>query len=111
VSIFYCFVRNSYSNTIVSSATGVYIAIAIPGYTHFEQVLENFMDLIGYWLAIYEGISLTDHFVFKRSMNNYNPADYENPKGLPPGIAAVTAFCFGVAGMVTGSKFLHHSRS
>jgi purine-cytosine permease-like protein len=63
------------------------------------------MDLIGYWLAIYEGISLTDHFFFKRSFDNYNPADYENPKGLPPGIAAVTAFCFGVAGMVTGSKF------
>lgn len=27
--------------------TGVYIAVAIPGYTHFEAVLENFMNFIG----------------------------------------------------------------
>lgn len=27
--------------------TAVYIAIAIPGYTHFESVLENFMNFIG----------------------------------------------------------------
>lgn len=28
-------------------ATGVYIAISIPGYSHFEEVLENFMNFIG----------------------------------------------------------------
>jgi purine-cytosine permease-like protein len=28
-------------------ATAVYIAIAIPGYSHFETVLENFMNFIG----------------------------------------------------------------
>lgn len=27
--------------------TGIYIAVAIPGYTHFETVLENFMNFIG----------------------------------------------------------------
>jgi len=31
--------------------TCVYIAIAIPGYSHFETVLENFMNFIGYWYA------------------------------------------------------------
>lgn len=83
-------------------ATGVYIAIAIPGYSNFEVVLENFMNFIGYWLAIYEGIALTDHFVFKRGIDNYIPEHYDQPDKLPPGIAAVAAFCFGVAGMVTG---------
>ncbi|KAK4627187.1 Purine-cytosine permease fcyB [Fulvia fulva] len=82
--------------------TGVYIAIAIPGYSHFETVLENFMNFIGYWLAIYEGISLTDHFVFKRGFGGYQPEHYDQPDKLPPGIAAVAAFCGGVAGMVTG---------
>lgn len=82
--------------------TGVYIAIAIPGYSHFEAVLENFMNFIGYWLAIYEGISLTDHFVFKRGMSGYIPENYDHPEKLPPGIAAVLAFCCGIAGMVTG---------
>jgi NCS1 nucleoside transporter family len=83
-------------------ATCVYIAIAIPGYSHFEVVLENFMTFIAYWLAIYEGIAFSDHFFFKKGMRGYNPALYDNPKALPPGIAAVAAFCFGVAGMVTG---------
>jgi NCS1 nucleoside transporter family len=83
-------------------ATGVYIAIAIPGYSHFETVLENFMNFIAYWLAIYEGISLTDHFVFKRGFSGYHPEYYDQPEKLPPGIAAVGAFCCGIAGMITG---------
>ena len=86
----------------VGIATGVYIAIAIPGYSHFVSALQNFMDFIGYWLAIYEGIALCEHFVFKRGMSGYNPADYDKPERLPPGFAAITAFLFGVAGMVTG---------
>lgn len=83
-------------------ATGVYIAIAIPGYYNFETVLTNFMDFIGYWLAIYEGIALTDHFVFKRGFSGYDVSIYDNGKALPPGLAAVFAFCCGIAGMVTG---------
>jgi len=83
-------------------ATGVYIAIAIPGYSHFEDVLENFMNFIGYWLAIYEGIAFVDHFFFKRGMQGYHAENYDKPDKLPPGIAAVGAFCVGVAGMVLG---------
>lgn len=82
--------------------TAVYIAIAIPGYSHFETVLENFMLFIGYWLAIYEGISLSDHFVFKRGMRGYVAEQYDDPTKLPPGIAAVFAFCVGICGMVLG---------
>lgn len=102
-------------------ATGVYIAISIPGYVHFEDVLENFMNFIGesmkaqnnkssttlnnsagYWLAIYEGIALVEHFVFRRGIGGYRPDQYDQPSALPPGIAAVAAFCIGVVGMVMG---------
>ncbi|KAF2198242.1 purine-cytosine permease [Delitschia confertaspora ATCC 74209] len=82
--------------------TGVYIGIAIPGYSSFEAVLENFMNFIGYWLAIYEGISLSEHFIYRRSFKAYEVSQYDQPKRLPPGIAAVFAFCCGVVGMVTG---------
>ncbi|XDG08449.1 hypothetical protein ABKA04_008064 [Annulohypoxylon sp. FPYF3050] len=83
--------------------TAVYIAVAIPGYNEFEDTLESFMLVIGYWLAIYEGISLTEHFVFRRGRTDrYHPEDYVEPKKLPPGLAAVTAFCFGVMGAVLG---------
>ncbi|KAI1198374.1 purine-cytosine permease [Nemania serpens] len=82
--------------------TGVYIAIAIPGYDHFETALENFLLLIGYWLAIYEGVSLTEHFVFRRGYRGYQSEDYGVPERLPPGFAAVSAFLIGVAGAVLG---------
>ncbi|KAM0720244.1 hypothetical protein Q7P37_004380 [Cladosporium fusiforme] len=82
--------------------TGIYIAVAIPGYSHFEEILHQFMNFIGYWLAIYEGVAFCDHFLFKRGMRAYHPEDYDSPEKLPPGIAAVAAFCCGIAGMVTG---------
>lgn len=109
--------------------TLVYCAIAIPGYSNFEQVLEHFMLLIvsllvlhqspalfqsletstltiwsmnlkGYWLAIYEGIALTEHFLFLR--RKYDISIYATATCLPPGIAAITAFGFGVMGAVLG---------
>lgn len=86
--------------TVIASA--VYIAIAIPGYSNFEAVLENFMNFIAYWLAIYEGIALADHFVFRRGFSGYRPEDYDKPEKLPPGIASLISFCFGIAGMITG---------
>ncbi|KAK3943680.1 purine-cytosine permease [Diplogelasinospora grovesii] len=82
--------------------TCVYVAISIPGYDHFESWLENFMLIIGYWLAIYEAISLGEHFVFKRGFGGYKPEDYTNPKALPPGIAAIIAFAFGIMGAALG---------
>ncbi|TKA75428.1 Purine-cytosine permease fcyB [Cryomyces minteri] len=69
--------------------TCVYIAIAIPGYSHFELALLNFLDFIGYWLAIYAGIALTDHFVFKRGFAGYRPEHYDRPDMLPPGIVGM----------------------
>lgn len=82
--------------------TLIYVAVAIPGYSQFENVLENFMLLIAYWLAIYEGIAVSEHVFFKRGFGGYQPEAYMDKEKLPPGIAAVTAFCFGVMGAVMG---------
>jgi len=82
--------------------TLIYVAIAIPGYNNFEAALENFMLLIGYWLAIYEGVSLPEHFIFKGGYAGYAPEIYDQPSKLPPGIAAMLAFCFGIMGAVLG---------
>jgi len=83
-------------------STCAYVAISVPGYDHFETWLENFMLITGYWSAVYEGISLTEHFVFRRGFSGYNPEDYTNPNRLPPGLAAVVAFGFGVMGAILG---------
>ncbi|KAL0935362.1 purine-cytosine permease (NCS1 nucleoside transporter) [Colletotrichum truncatum] len=86
----------------VFAGTAVYVAISIPGYDRFEAWLENFMLIIAYWLAIYTGISVTEHFVFRRGLSGYNLEDHETPSRLPPGFAAVTAFLIGVMGAVLG---------
>lgn len=100
-------------------ATCCYIAISITGYSHFEDVLEDFMLVIvcqvaayiifisnksqqAYWLAIYEGVSFTEHIFFKKRLGGYDPAIYNKPSQLPPGLAAIVAFCFGVFGAVMG---------
>ncbi|EWC43612.1 hypothetical protein DRE_01499 [Drechslerella stenobrocha 248] len=83
-------------------ATACYVAIAVPAASRFEAVLENFMLLVAYWLGIYEGISLTEHFVFRRGFGGYEPACYDQPERLPVGIAAFVAFCAGVVGTVLG---------
>lgn len=87
-------------------ATCVYIAIAIPGYSHFETVLVNFMNLIAYWLSVYSGISIADHFIFRRGFSGYRPEQYDKPDKLPLGVAAALAFGFGIAGVVTGMSQL-----
>lgn len=83
--------------------TLAYLAISLAGYNHFAPVLENFMLVIGYWLAIYEGVSLTEHFVYRRgSFARYAPEAYCEPSRLPPGFAALAAFAVGVVGAVLG---------
>lgn len=86
--------------TVIGSA--VYVAIAIPGYSIFEAVLENFMHFIGYWLAVYEGVALTEHIIFRRGVKGYDIDAWDDKERLPPGIAAVLAFGCGIAGMVLG---------
>ncbi|KAL9115675.1 MAG: hypothetical protein Q9227_000043 [Pyrenula ochraceoflavens] len=82
--------------------TIVYCAIAIPGYSNFEDVLENFMLIIGYWLAIYEAISLPEHIFFRRGTSGYAPEHYDQPHKLPPSLAALGSFLLGILGASMG---------
>ncbi|VVT45930.1 uncharacterized protein SAPINGB_P000962 [Magnusiomyces paraingens] len=84
------------------AGTGVSIAIAIPAYYVFDSVMHNFMNLIGYWLAIYTAISISEHFIYRKGFKGYNPDDFDDAKKLPPGIAAGIAFACGAAGTCLG---------
>ncbi|KAK6612275.1 purine-cytosine permease [Botrytis cinerea] len=55
-----------------------------------------------YWLAIYEGIALSEHIFFKKGFQGYRPENHMDASRLPPGMAAMTAFLFGVMGAVLG---------
>lgn len=60
------------------------------------------MLVIAYWLAIYEGIALSEHIFFKKGFQGYRPENHMDASRLPPGMAAMTAFLFGVMGAVLG---------
>lgn len=81
---------------------GVSVAIAIPAYYEFSSVMTNFMDLIGYWLAFYSAIALSEHYIYRGGLRNYNAEDYNDKSKLPIGLAALFGCCCGVAGAVVG---------
>jgi NCS1 nucleoside transporter family len=83
-------------------AAGTSLAISIPGYIYFEVIIDNFMNLIGYWLAIYTAISLSEHFFYKKGFLGYDPDAYDDPSLLPIGLAAAFAFACGIAGAILG---------
>lgn len=87
---------------LLSSIT--YLAISIPGYDHFSDMLETFLLVISYWVAIYQAIALVEHFVFRGGVRGYRPDDYTDAKALPPGYAALAAFLFGVMGATLGTS-------
>lgn len=81
----------------------VTLAICIPAYYHFESVMDNFMNLIGYYLAIYQAMALLEHFIWRRG--DFSSYDYMNSKDrskYPMGLAGTFGFCCGVAGAVLG---------
>lgn len=81
----------------------VTLAICIPAYYEFEDVMDNFMNLIGYYLAIYEAMSLSQHFIWNKG--KFSAYDYENfhdKSVYPKGYAGVFGFCCGAAGTALG---------
>lgn len=81
----------------------VTLAICIPAYYQFESVMANFMDLIGYYLAIYIAMCLSEHFIYNKA--NFSAYDYtrlNDKTAYPIGIAGIFGFCCGAAGVVVG---------
>lgn len=78
------------------------LAICIPACYYFDAFMENFMNSIGYYLAIYSGMALTEHFVFRKSFNAYIVEDWNNWKRLPIGIAGTSGLIVGAFGVALG---------
>lgn len=60
------------------------------------------MDSIGYYLAIYIAISLSEHFIYRRGFKGYNIEDWNNWDRLPIGIAGCSALFVGAFGVALG---------
>src|SRR6266852_3061494 len=78
----------------------VYVAIALPVASNFNQTLTSFLLLIAYWLGPWAIILIIEHFVFRHG--RYNVDDWNTPSRLPIGWAAVVSMAIGLIGAALG---------
>ncbi|KAG6849892.1 hypothetical protein H0H93_003906 [Arthromyces matolae] len=79
-------------------ATAIVIPLAIVGATRFYDALTDFLGLIGYWASAFSAIILVEHLFFRKNdPSNYNVKEWNDPRRLPSGIAAVAAGVASVA--------------
>ncbi|CAI5758522.1 unnamed protein product [Candida verbasci] len=76
------------------------LAFSIPAYYYFEEAMTNFLSIIGYNVSIYVGLTLAEHFIYRKGYKGYNPSDYNDKKTLPVGISGIVGFCFGICSTV-----------
>ena len=63
------------------------ISISIIGTHRFYDTITNFLALIGYWASAFIAIVILEYPVIRHN----NPADWDTPRRLPSGIAALAA--------------------
>jgi len=78
----------------------IYTIIAILTAGNFNSTLESFLLLIAYWLGPWAIILVVEHFVIRRK--RYNVNDWNNPRRLPLGWAALVAMAVGLFGALLG---------
>jgi purine-cytosine permease-like protein len=67
---------------------------AIAGRNHLQLVMEDFLNVIAYWLTPFLAIMLLEHFCFRRGYA-YDITAWNDPKKLPYNFAAFTVVCTG----------------
>lgn len=78
----------------------IYVLIAILGASSFNEVLSSFLLLVAYWLGPWAIILVIEHFVIRKG--RYNLADWNNPRRLPLGWAALISMAVGLFGAFLG---------
>lgn len=82
-------------------ANFVALGISIAAYYKFDEVLNNLLGMIGYFITLYVGIFLSEHLIYRRKLG-YKPETYQDARMMPFSYAALFAFCCGVTGAVVG---------
>ncbi|KAF7318933.1 NCS cytosine-purine permease [Mycena chlorophos] len=77
--------------------TAIVIPLSIVGAHSFYTTLSNFLGLIGYWAAAFIAIVIEEHFIFRKGdMARYDLKDWNSPRRLPTGLAALLAGMCGI---------------
>lgn len=79
----------------------IYVLIAIPSASNFNETLSNFLLLMAYWLGPWSIILILEHFVYRHG--HYNVDDWNTRSKLPLGWAALVAMVIGLIGVYLGA--------
>lgn len=77
----------------------IYTVCALGGRNNLYDIFENFLALMGYWVTIFLVITLEEHLIFRRT-SGFDWTAWSDPKRLPMGLAAFTAFIIGWVGAI-----------
>lgn len=72
----------------------IFLVAAVAGRDHLQEVMEDFLNVIAYWLTPFLAIMFLEHICFRRGYD-YELSAWNDPSKLPPGIAAIVVFCIG----------------
>jgi NCS1 nucleoside transporter family len=79
----------------------IYMLIAIPSVSDFNNTLSDFLLIIAYWLGPWAIILIEEHFIFRRGQ--YNVDDWNTAEKLPVGWAAMVSMGLGLLGVYLGA--------
>ncbi len=84
----------------------IYVLIAVAASSNFNTTLSNFLLLIAYWLGPWSIILILEHFVFRNGRSNVE--DWNNPRKLPVGWAAIISAIVGIVGVLLGAAQVYY---
>src|SRR6266550_3023484 len=85
----------------------LYVAIALPAQANFAHTLTDYLLIIAYWLGPWAIILILEHFVFRHG--RYNVDDWNNPRRLPIGWAAIASMALGLVGVLLGAAQVYYT--
>jgi NCS1 nucleoside transporter family len=72
----------------------IFLVAAIAGRNNLQAAMENFLNVIAYWLTPWLMIFFLEHIIWRRGYA-YDVDAYTDPSRLPKGIAAFSVFVIG----------------
>lgn len=78
----------------------IYTACALGGRDYLYDIFENFLALMGYWVTIFLTIAVEEHLLFRRGDRGFDWSAWSDPRRLPLGLAAFSAFVIGWIGSI-----------
>ncbi|KAJ5667341.1 hypothetical protein N7507_003205 [Penicillium longicatenatum] len=94
---------------LVTVGSVVAVIVGCCAAKYFDDALQTFLSVIGYWTVIHATVVMEEHFIFRRRWSAYDLENWNNPAALPFGWASVGAFCFGFAGAALGMHMTWYS--